>query len=233
MDLHTHTHHSPDATLSPAELVERALEAGLDRVAITDHNTLDGALEARLRYRDHVIVGEEIDCRCGLDIIGLFLTERIPPRLRLEEVVERIRDQGGVVYAPHPFAYAWRAGWYGARALRVADMVEGFNSRAFFPPWNRRATEAARATGVPVGAGTDAHFPWEIGRAYTEMPAFDDAREFLAAAHAARPVGVATAGPLVHVASAALMVSRLTVRALRGTARPERPPSENPAPAGR
>lgn len=233
VDLHTHTHHSPDATLAPAELVERALDAGLDRVAITDHNTLDGALEARLRYRDQVIVGEEIDCRCGLDIIGLFLTERIPPGLALEEVVERIRDQGGVVYAPHPYAYAWRPSWYGARALRVADLVEGFNSRAFLPMWNRRAMESARAAGVPIGAGTDAHFPWEVGRAYTEMPAFNDAREFLTAARAARPVGVTTAGPLVHVASMTLKYSRLAVRVVRGPARPEHPRSGNPAPAGR
>lgn len=124
--------------------------------------------------------------------------------LSLEETVARIRDQGGAVYAPHPFAYAIRPVWHGERSSAVADMVEGFNSRAFFSPWNERATRYAAREGVPVGAGSDSHFPHEIGRAYTEMPPFDDAVSFLEAVREARPVGSVLGHPALHLASAAL-----------------------------
>ncbi|MEJ2320059.1 MAG: PHP domain-containing protein [Gemmatimonadales bacterium] len=105
VDLHTHTRRSPDASLRPVELVLRARDAGLDRIAVTDHGEIDGALEARELAPDLVIVGEEIRCRGRTELIGLFLSERIPMGLPIEEVVERIRDQDGVVYAPHPYAY--------------------------------------------------------------------------------------------------------------------------------
>src|SRR5690606_18231825 len=108
IDLHAHTRFSPDATMSPRELVDRALDAGLDRIAVTDHGEIEGALEARAYAPAHVIVGEEIRCEGRTELIGLFLTERIPQGLPIEETVERIRAQGGLVYAPHPYAYARR-----------------------------------------------------------------------------------------------------------------------------
>jgi predicted metal-dependent phosphoesterase TrpH len=165
VDLHAHSNHSPDAATPPAELVARARDAGLHRIAVTDHGVIDGALEAQAVDPAHVIVGEEIRCRCRTELIGLFLRERIPMRLPLEEVVERIRDQGGVIYAPHPYAYAWRPWTRAADAISVADMLEGFNARAFLPVWNSAAQRAARDRRVPLGAGSDAHFGWEIGRA--------------------------------------------------------------------
>lgn len=210
VDLHTHTIHSPDATIRPAELVRRSAEAGLHRIAVTDHGTIEGALEARELAPGRVIVGEEIRCRCGTELIGLFLSERIPMRLPVEEVVERIRDQRGIVYAPHPYAYAWRPWRRAARALGVADLVEGFNSRAFFPPWNRAARRSARRLGLPVGAGSDAHFLAEVGRAYTEMPAFTGPAEFLAAVRRGRPVGLSMTSPAAHLRSAGLKLVRRT-----------------------
>ena len=134
IDLHAHTRFSLDAAMSPRELVDRALEAGIDRIAVTDHNEIEGALEARAYAPAHVIVGEEIRCEGNTELIGLFLTERIPPGLSVEETAERIRAQGGLVYAPHPYAYALRPRWHAARSLAVADIVEVFNSRGFFPP---------------------------------------------------------------------------------------------------
>jgi len=116
VDLHTHTRWSPDAVTTPSELVERAAEVGLDRVAVTDHGEIDGALEARALDPGRVIVGEEIRCACGTELIGLFLEERIPMGLDAREVARRIADQGGVVYAPHPYAYARRP----RRKARVA-----------------------------------------------------------------------------------------------------------------
>jgi predicted metal-dependent phosphoesterase TrpH len=208
VDFHSHTRHSVDAWTSPREWVEHAAAAGLDRVAVTDHDEIEGALEAQAVAPDRVIVGEEVTCRCGTHLIGLFLRERIPPRLALEEVAERIRDQGGVVYAPHPYAYVRRAAWRAERALAVADVVEGYNSRAFVPAWNVRAAAEARRRGVPLLAGTDAHFAWELGRAYAELPAFRGAQDFLDAARRARPVLVRAGSPFLHLASTGLKWAR-------------------------
>jgi predicted metal-dependent phosphoesterase TrpH len=209
VDLHSHTNHSLDAITSPEELVERARQTGLDRIAVTDHGEIAGALRAHELDPERVIVGQEIRCRCRTELIGLFLHERIPMHRPLEEVVERIRAQGGVVYAPHPFAYPWRPVWKARRAIAVADIVEAFNARAFVPAWNRAAYEEARRRGLPTAAGSDAHFQAEIGRAFTEMPAFCDVSGFRRALSGARPVGVSTTGPALHVASSAMRVARV------------------------
>lgn len=204
VDLHSHTGYSQDGHTPPAVLVERAREVGLDRIAVTDHGTIEGALEARELGGDLVIVGEEIRCRCRTELIGLFLEERVPQRLPLEETVQRIRAQGGVVYAPHPYAYARQALRRARRAMAVADVVEGINARAFLPVWNRAAIRAGRRRGLPVAAGSDAHFAFEIGRAFAEMPAFRDAADFLVAAPGARPVQTAVSSPVLHVAGLGL-----------------------------
>lgn len=204
VDLHSHTVFSHDGHTPPDVLVERALEVGLDRIAVTDHGTIEGALRARERAPELVIVGEEIRCRCSTELIGLFLTDRIPQRLSFAETVERIRAQDGLVYAPHPYAYARQAIQRARRAMRVADVVEAINARAFLPVWNRAATRAAVARGLPAAAGSDAHFAFEIGRAYAEMPAFSDVSGFLEAVKTARPVQTKTSSPFLHVAGFAI-----------------------------
>ncbi len=219
VDLHGHTHFSPDATMSPAEFVERSVSEALDRMAITDQNEIDGALEAHRRYPNRVIVGEEITCRGGTHLIGLFLSRRIPEHQSVEETAERIREQGGVVYAPHPHAYAIRSRWHAERVMAVADVVEVFNSRAFLPRWNRLAGLAALEWALPSAAGSDAHFSWELGRAFTEMPVFGSAAEFRDSLRSASPVGLKTSTLWIHVASRSLMeVRRLTRRRVPSTA---------------
>lgn len=220
VDLHSHTRHSRDAAIPPAELVERAVEVGLDRVAITDHGEVAGALEARARHPDRVIVGEEIRCRGRIEVIGLFLTRRVPQGLPLEAAVERIRDQGGLVYVPHPFAYPWRARARAERALAFADIVEVANARAFLPWWNRRARRAAGDRGLPGCAGSDAHFHREVGRAFTRMPAFDGPASFREAVAGAEPVLREITGPKGHLESVARKAYRLAADAIaddRGT----------------
>lgn len=209
VDLHSHTSVSADGLTSPGSVARRAAAAGLHRIAVTDHGEIRGALRARdAAGGERVIVGQEIGCACGTELIGLYLAERVPQGLPLEEVVARVRGQGGIVYAPHPFAYRTRARWHAARALAHADVAEVFNSRAFLPAWNRRAARAAAERGLAVAAGSDAHFPWEIGRAWTELPPFDDAAGLLRALAAAVPVARRTATPLVHVVSLSLGVAR-------------------------
>lgn len=215
VDLHTHTRWSPDANLRPEELVQRARDVGLDRVAVTDHGEIDGALEARELAPGLVIVGEEIRCRGRTELIGLFLNERVPMGLAMEEVVERIRDQDGIVYAPHPYAYPCRPAWHLGRAVAVADIVEVFNARAFLRVWNRTADRQARARELPRAASSDAHFPWEIGRAHTEVPTFSNAAGLLAAMHAARPVGLQLTHPVAHVASLSMKATRVAAAAGR------------------
>jgi hypothetical protein len=208
VDLHAHTRRSPDAWTSPKELVRRAAAAGLDRIAVTDHGRLDGAREAAAADPARVIVGLEIHCREGVDLIGLFIRAEIPDGLPALEVAATLRAQGGVVYAPHPFAYRARAGERAALVLGAADVAEVFNSRAFLPMWNRRAAAAVAARRLPGFASSDAHFPWEIGRAWTELPAFDGAEAFLAAAGEARPAGHRLGSPWLHLGSAALSLAR-------------------------
>lgn len=184
------------------------MASGLDKIAITDHREIDGALDAFQRYPNRVIVGEEIHCRNGIHVIGLFVTELIPSGLPFSDTVRKIRDQGGLVYAPHPFAYLWKAGQKARTSLAEADVVEVFNSRAFLPSWNRRAFEAANERGLPGAASTDAHFPWEFGRAYTELPAFTDAAEFKESLKMARPVGRKIGSPWLHVGSKLIAETR-------------------------
>lgn len=211
-DFHTHTSRSADALTSPRALVARAAAAGLDRIAVTDHGCIDGALAAAAIDPDRVIVGEEIHCREGVHLIGLYLSVHVPSGLSVADTAGRIRAQGGVVYAPHPFAYLRDAAGKADLALGAAELVEGFNARAFFPPWNRRATEAAAARGLPTAASSDAHFPWEIGRAWTELPSFGGAAELRAVLAQARPGRCALTTAAVHGLSVGLELLRTVGR---------------------
>jgi len=204
VDLHSHTSHSIDAWMPPRTLVRRARSAGLDRIAVTDHGAIDGALRARDIDPELIIVGEEVRCDNGTELVALFIERHVPDGLPVGETAARIREQGGVVYAPHPFAYPGTPHAAPDQALDVADLVEAFNSRAFLPRWNRAALRAIAERGLPAAASSDAHFPWEIGRAFTEMPAFRSAEEFRRALRHARPLGRRKASPVVHVASIGL-----------------------------
>ena len=215
-DFHSHTCHSHDGFQTPRELVARARVVQLDRIAVTDHHTLDGALRARDLDPERIIIGEEITTRCGIDVIGLYLGTRVAPRLPLERVVDEIRDQGGIVYLPHPFAYLTSARQRVERAVPLADIIEVWNSRAFYRPWNRRAMELVRARRLPGAAGSDGHFSFELGRAMTVLPSFCDATSLKrAVAHAeARHDGRTYVMP--HVGSVACMLlSRAMRRSIR------------------
>lgn len=235
VDLHAHTRRSHDAWTSPRDFVRRARAVGLDRIAVTDHGTMRGALEAAALDPERVIVGEEIRCREGVDLIGLFLSDYIPGALPAAETADRIRAQGGVVYVPHPFAYLVRPRWKASVVLPLADVLEVFNARAFAPAWNRDALAAARERGLPTAASSDAHFVWEIGRGRTCLPAFADAASFRAVLAAARPCVTHLTPVLVHAGSIALHGRSLVLRAV-GRRRPQRagaPPGEvesDPAP---
>lgn len=220
VDLHSHTHHSPDAGMSPARLVERARQAGLHRIAVTDHDAIEGALRAKELAPETVIVGQEISCGRRLELIGLFLRERVPSGLSVPEAADRIRAQGGVVYAPHPFAYLIDRERRGRALVEAADVVEAVNARAFWPAWNHAARQVARERELALGAGSDAHFAREVGRAFTRMPDFRTAEEFRAALSGAEPVLRRTTSPVNHVRSAALRALRYATPGLKGSKGP-------------
>jgi hypothetical protein len=184
VDCHLHTALSGDAVTTLDQLAERVEQEQLDVVFITDHNVTAGAVAAAEQgIGARVLIGEEIRTRDG-DVIGLFLTERIPYVLPLGEVTALIRAQGGLIYLPHPFD-AGRSSLGGVAAELCAsgraDIIEVFNAKIEDQQVNRKAADLAARFGLPGGAGSDAHDPEGIGAAYLEMPDFDGPADFLAA----------------------------------------------------
>ena len=176
--IHIHTHYSYDSNMSPAILVDVARRRGLDCIAVTDHNLIDGALEAQALGKIRVIVGEEISSRDG-HIIGLFLAAPIPPRLSGEETCIAIHEQGGLALAAHPYASLARSSLDDAleRLAPHLDAIEVHNAQNPLPWEDWRAARFARGAGMPAYVGMDAHLRW-LPAAYQLMNDFADAEDF-------------------------------------------------------
>lgn len=192
VDLHMHTMWSGDATTTPEELVEAVAETAIDVLCITDHGTTNGAIELADQLGCRVVVGQELRTWAG-EIIGLFLTERLPYGIKPEEAVARIHDQGGLVYIPHPFDPMRHCMKEEVLDQLVAeghvDAIEVFNAKTSLGHLNTRAADYAAAHDLPGGAGSDAHVPAAVGAAYLEMPDFTDAPSFLASMASGRVSG--------------------------------------------
>ncbi len=192
VDLHSHTMWSGDSTTTPDEVEEAVLEAGLDVLCITDHNAVRGASELAKKLPCRVIVGEELTTHAG-EIIGLFLTDRIAPGTPPAEAARAIRDQGGVVYIPHPFDPMRRnmaeSALYELANAGLIDAVEVLNAKTSLPSLNERAAAFGAEFDLAAGAGSDAHVPLALGSAYVEMPDFDGPTDFLAKLREGRIVG--------------------------------------------
>lgn len=182
IDLHMHTCVSKDGALRPADVISIARRRGLDRICITDHNSIDGALAAQAIDPDFVIVGEEILTEHG-EILAFFVKERVPPRLSHQETLDRLEAQGAVISVSHPFDRHRNQPWTEALLEAVVprlDAIEGFNARSIHSSDNDKAKAFALAHQLPITAGSDAHTGMEIGAAYLEIPAFTTAEEFRA-----------------------------------------------------
>jgi len=201
-DLHVHTGYSMDATASLEQIVEHCLRIGINCLAIADHNTMAGAVRLKEIAPFRVIVAEEILTTCG-EVIGMFLTEEIPSKLTIEETITRIKAQQGLVCIPHPYdnfrLSAFRNEAFVAIMPQV-DIIEVFNSRSLSPHNSAKAKKLAEEFGKPASAGSDAHIASEIGKAYVEMPDFNDKETFLSSLTEGRIVG-RKSSPLVHFAS--------------------------------
>lgn len=177
VEFHCHTHYSKDSLNKIPALLERARICGLDRLIITDHNTIRGAQAAQQLDPERVIIGEEILTDKG-ELLAAYVTEEIPARLPVLEVITRLRKQGAFISVSHPFD-RYR-GWSLPDLIEIVplvDAVETFNSRCVFPADNASAERFARQYGLDGTVGSDAHILAEVARATLRMPHFNNAAE--------------------------------------------------------
>jgi predicted metal-dependent phosphoesterase TrpH len=202
VDLHVHTQYSHDSLTPLEDVLFWARRHALDAVAITDHNTIEGALRLCEMARLPIIVGEEIRTQQG-EIIALFLIHEIPPDLTLPETLGRIREQNGIVYVPHPVDRVRSSAIGFNELIRIIDQVDALevlNARVTFSADNRLAYELARAYRLARGAGSDAHQGYEIGQAFVEVPGPCNRASFLTNLARSQVRG-RISSPLVHVGS--------------------------------
>lgn len=184
VDLHMHTSRSHDCSIPVSELLDHAESEGLGAIAVTDHNVLAGALEAveLARKRELIVVpGEEVKTDTQGEVIGLFLREEIPRGMPFADTLAAIREQGGLVYLPHPFdrMHAIPDPVTLHRHLSEIDIFEVYNARLLFDGYNDEALRFARKYGVLAGAGSDAHVLQGVGTGALRMRRFHGPEEFL------------------------------------------------------
>jgi len=171
-DLHIHTKYSKCSSLKPKDIIRIAKKRGLNGIAVCDHNTIKGALEVSRLNKDNafeVIIGEEITTDKG-EILGLYIKKEIKPG-DFFRVISDIRKQNGIAIVAHPYVsigLARKKADVNA-VIKKVDAIEGINARSLFKFENKKAQAKAKKENISVTAGSDSHFKFEIGRAYTEF----------------------------------------------------------------
>ena len=161
--------------MPPHELVETCRSKRIDRVVVTDHNTIAGARAALALDPGLVIVGEEIMTTCG-EILAAFVSEEIPRGLTPQETICRLKDQGAFISVSHPFDSFRSGGWQEAHLLEIlpqVDAIEVYNSRCWLPRFNREARRFAEKHQVAGTVGSDAHVAFELGRSLMLLEPFE------------------------------------------------------------
>jgi hypothetical protein len=209
-DFHMHTYYSYDCANTPDALVRRCKQVGLNCIAVTDHNSIEGSRAVSKIADFTVILGEEVMSTSG-EITGLFLQEQITPGLSPVETAKRIKEQGALVSVPHPFAGSGRSSLAQAVVLEILDyidIIEGFNARTM----SAATTETGRAFATEHGlirtAVSDAHTLRELGATYTEFPEFDGTPEGFKQALTEATLVEHPAGKFVHIYSTLNKVRR-------------------------
>jgi glycosyltransferase involved in cell wall biosynthesis len=192
-DLHLHTKWSHDCIVEPSDLVLYAEAIGLGAIAVTDHNAIGGAHEASVLVdgRDLVVIpGEEVKTDSQGEVIGLFLDDEIPRGLSFADTIAAIREQGGLVYLPHPFdrLHAIPDAATIHRHLSDIDVFEVYNARLLFDAYNDEAVRFAAKYNLTVGAGSDAHVLQGVGTGVMRMRRFAGPEEFLVSLRTAHVV---------------------------------------------
>jgi predicted metal-dependent phosphoesterase TrpH len=187
VDLHMHTDHSGDCATPVEVLLQTARDRGLGAIAITDHNEVSGALEAAEIAKGmdglKVIVAEEVKTAEQGEVIGLFLKEKIPKGLTMAETVAAIREQGGLVYVPHPFDRFHSVPDYEhlLDIVEEVDLLEVFNPRVALTAFNEEAVRFAGKYRIVPAAGSDSHVAQGLGSVRQRIHDFDGPAEFLEA----------------------------------------------------
>jgi hypothetical protein len=224
VDLHMHTDHSSDCATPVDVLLATAAEQRIGAIAVTDHNEVSGALEARAKAAEYgvkVIVGEEVMTAEQGEVIGLFIEERIPRGLTLEETIAEIRRQGGLVYVPHPFDRLHAVPDY-EHLLRVVgdiDAIEVFNPRIAIAAFNEEAVRFAGKYRIVGGAGSDSHVARGLGSVRIRMRDFDGPQEFLESLRDADIIGRPSSLRYAQVQALKFLETRATPPAARRASR--------------
>ncbi len=189
VELHSHTCWSLDCLVTFEQIIDICEQRGIDKIAITDHNTADGALAFKRIAPELVIVGEEIFTTQG-ELLAYFVKETVPPGLTPQETIQRLRDQGAVISVSHPFDMNRRGAWRQDDLNQIIDQVdaiETFNARCLTNGENDRALTYATERQLVGTVGSDAHTPGEYGRATLRITPFTTPDEFRAALNTAVP----------------------------------------------
>jgi predicted metal-dependent phosphoesterase TrpH len=187
VDLHMHTDHSGDCATPVDVLINTARDRGLGAIAVTDHNEVSGALEARKLAEElgdiKVIVAEEVKTAEQGEVIGLFLEEKIAKGLTMAETIAEIRRQGGLVYVPHPFDRFHSVPDYVhlLDMVEEIDLLEVFNPRVALTSFNEEAVRFATKYRIVPAAGSDSHVAQGLGSVRQRIHDFDGPAEFLEA----------------------------------------------------
>ncbi len=208
VDFHCHTYYSSDSIAQIEPLLKAARRRGLDRLVITDHNSIGGALEAQKAAPDFVIVGEEIKTQYG-ELLTAFVKEQVPARLDPFKAIELLRAQGAFISVSHPFD-EHRSGWPLELLREIAPLVDAIeiaNARVLETRMNDDAAAFAREFVLPGTAGSDAHAPYEVGRLALDLSDFHDADSLRGVIASGEVVGKVSPG-WVHGFSVAARISK-------------------------
>jgi predicted metal-dependent phosphoesterase TrpH len=217
VEFHCHTIYSKDSLTRPAALVAACRRKGIDRVVVTDHNTIVGARAAKALDPERVIVGEEIMTDRG-EILAAFVSEEVQPGLTPQETIRRLKDQGAFISVSHPFDSMRKGGWKEPDLLEIlpeVDAIEVFNSRCMNPRFNREARQFAEKHNLAGTVGSDAHVTFELGRSLMQLEPFDGPEGLRKVIRS----GIATmrwSSPLIHFTSRYASIYKKVTHSLLG-----------------
>ena len=201
VEFHLHSDFSPDSSNTIDDILSIARKKHIDRLVITDHNSIQGALMAKEKDAERIIIGEEIMTQDG-EIIGSYLTEEIPSGLSAIETIDLLQKQNAFISIPHPFD-SHRHGLGFSVLLQVIDKIDAievFNARCINHEFNDDALDFAIKNNLQQTVGSDAHTNMEIGNALLELPVFNNADELRKVIGSGKQI-VKYSPPWVHVSS--------------------------------
>jgi predicted metal-dependent phosphoesterase TrpH len=202
VELHSHTCYSKDSLILPEQLLKVCEQRGIDRIAITDHNSTEGAVQAAALDPESVIIGEEIMTTRG-ELLAYFVEEWVPPDLTPMETIHILRDQGAFISVSHPYDAIRSGSWREADLLEIlpwVDAIEVYNARTLTDRPNRKAQRAASEANLLQTAGSDAHAYSEVGTTVMRLSPFKDPESMRHALRGAEIIA-RRSSPFVHLFS--------------------------------